>query len=392
MPSYPRRRSYGSGSVYRAADGRWRGATTVTDPATGARVRRVVSGATAVDTRQKLERLRSVAVPSTTMRTADWLAAWLPTTRLRIAPATFRSYSAGARAISALIGQVPLGSLTPTDVERMTAAMIAAGNAPGTAGNNRKILRVALRQAIRDGLVVRNVAAEARPPRTTPYQSRTLTATEARLLIETTRDDDLGPLWAVLISTGLRQGEALGLAWRDVTADTLTVRQALARGWDGRPTLGPPKSDRSRRTIALPTVARDALERQRTRQEATRAEVGTAWQDRAGLIFLDAAGRPLEGRLVTPALHVALARAGLPVIRCHDLRHTAATLQLAAGVPLAVISRTLGHSSIAVTANVYAAVTPDLRREAADAMDRALAGPRSARALSPVDRLSEPKR
>ena len=374
MPSYPRRRSYGSGSVYRAADGRWRGATTVTDPATGARVRRVVSGATAVDTRQKLERLRSVAVPSTTMRTADWLAAWLPTTRLRIAPATFRSYTAGARAISALIGEVPLGSLTPTDVERMTAAMIAAGNAPGTAGNNRKILRVALRQAIRDGLVVRNVAAEARPPRTTPYQSRTLTAAEARLLIETTRDDDLGPLWAVLISTGLRQGEALGLAWRDVTADTLTVRQALARGWDGRPTLGPPKSDRSRRTIALPIVARDALERQRTRQEAARADVGTAWQDRAGLVFLDAVGRPLEGRLVTPALHVALARAGLPVIRCHDLRHTAATLQLAAGVPLAVISRTLGHSSIAVTANVYAAVTPDLRREAADAMDRALGG------------------
>jgi integrase len=205
-----------------------------------------------------------------------------------------------------------------------------------------------------------------------PYQSRTLTAAEARRLIETTRDDDLGPLWAVLVATGLRQGEALGLAWRDVTADTLTVRRALARGWDGRPALAPPKSDRSRRTIALPAVARDALERQRPRQEAARAAAGTAWQDRDGLIFTDAIGRPLEGRLVTPALHVALARAGLPVIRCHDLRHTCATLQLAAGVPLATISRTLGHSSIAITANVYAAVTPDLRREAADAMDRAL--------------------
>jgi integrase len=377
MKAYVRRRPYGSGSVYRTAEGRWRGSTIVTDPTTGARVRRVVSGPTAAETRRKLDTLRAIAVPTTTMRTADWLAAWLPTTRPRIAPATFRSYGAGVRAIAALIGEIPLGSLTPTDVERMTAAMMAAGLAGSSAGNARKILRVALRQAIRDGLVVRNAAAEARPPRATPYQSRTLTAAEARQLIETTLDDELGPLWAVLVSTGLRQGEALGLSWRDVDARTLTVRRALARGWDGRPTLGLPKSDRSRRTIALPAVARDALDRQRVRQEAARAAVGTAWQDRDGLVFTDAVGRPREGRLITPALHAALARAGLPEIRCHDLRHTCATLQLAAGVPLATISRMLGHSSLAITANVYAAVTPDLRREAADAMDRALNGGKS---------------
>jgi integrase len=374
MTAYVRRRSYGSGSVYRTADGRWRGATVVTDPTTGRRSRRTVSGPTAAATRDKLDRLRAIAVPTTTMRVADWLEAWLPTTRLRIAPATFHSYAAGARSISIYIGDVPLSNLTPTDVERMTAAMVAAGNAPSTAGNNRKILRVALRQAIRDGLVVRNAAAEARPPRTTPFQSRTLTAAEARRLITSTLEDDLGPLWAVLVSTGLRQGEALGLSWRDVGDGTLTVRQALARGWDGRATLGAPKSERSRRTIALPAVARDALERRRTVQAADRATAGTAWQDRDDLVFTDVIGRPLANRLVTPQLHVALARAGLPAIRCHDLRHTAATLQLAAGVPLSTISRTLGHSSIAVTANIYAAVTPDLRREAADAMDRALNG------------------
>ncbi len=91
-------------------------------------------------------------------------------------------------------------------------------------------------------------------------------------------------------------------------------------------------------------------------------------------MFTDAVGRPLRGRGVTTALRSALAAAGLPSIRCHDLRHTAATLMLAAGVPLATISRTLGHSTLAITADIYAAVTPDLRREAADAMDRALGG------------------
>jgi integrase len=374
MKAYVRRRSYGSGSVYKTADGRWRGATVVKDPTTGRRSRRTVSGATAAETRDKLDKLRAIAMPTTTMRVADWLTAWLPTTRLRVSPSTSKSYTAGARAIAALVGDIPLGSLTPTDVERMTAAMVAAGNAPSTAGNNRKILRVALRQAIRDGLVVRNVAAEAKPPRAERYNARTLTADEARRLISATLDDDLGPLWAVLVATGLRQGEALGLAWRDVTADTLTVRQALARGWDGRPTLGPPKSERSRRTIALPVAARGALARRRVRQDADRAAAGSAWQDRDGLIFTDTIGRPLDGRRIVPVLHDSLKRAGLPVIRCHDLRHTAATLQLAAGVPLAVISRTLGHSSLAITANIYAAVTPDLRREAADAMDRALGG------------------
>lgn len=372
--SYQRRRSYGSGSVYRTADGRWRGALILIDPATGKRTRRTVSGPTAADTRRNLDALRAAGSPSTMMRTADWLTAWLPTTRSRITPSTFRGYEAVTRAISVHLGDVPLGNLRPSDVERMTGAILAAGRTARTATMARKVLRLALRHAIRDGLVTRNVAAEARPPRVEPFAARALTADEARRLIAATADDELGPLWALLLATGLRQGEALGLAWSDidVAAGTLTVRRSLGRGWDGSPTLGPPKSERSRRTIALPSVACDALERQRARQDADREAAGSAWQDRDGLVFADAIGRPRRSRDITPALRVALDRAELPRVRCHDLRHTAATLQLAAGVPLTTISRTLGHSSLAITADIYAAVTPDLRRDAADAMDRAL--------------------
>ena len=121
----------------------------------------------------------------------------------------------------------------------------------------------------------------------------------------------------------------------------------------------------------LPALAVEALRRQKGRQAAARLAAGTAWQDRAGLVFTDAVGRPLRPDAVSAAFRSTARRLALPV-RLHDLRHTAASLLLAAGVPLKVVSETLGHSSIAITADVYAHVTPDLRREAAEAMDRAL--------------------
>jgi integrase len=121
----------------------------------------------------------------------------------------------------------------------------------------------------------------------------------------------------------------------------------------------------------LPAVAREGLDRQRERQQVAKEAAGTAWQDRAGQVFTDAVGRPLHPTAVSHAFRVAADGLGLPV-RLHDLRHTAATLLLGAGVPLKIVSETLGHSSIAVTADVYAHLTPELRREAATAMDRAL--------------------
>jgi integrase len=122
----------------------------------------------------------------------------------------------------------------------------------------------------------------------------------------------------------------------------------------------------------LPAIAVDGLRRQRERQDADRSAASTAWQDRGGLVFTDAVGRHLHPTAVSHAFRLAADRLGLTGVRLHDLRHTAATLMLGAGVPLKVVSEALGHSSIGITADVYAHVTPELRREAADAMDRAL--------------------
>lgn len=385
MASYPRtrRRANGEGSLYRVASGRWRGAVTFTDAA-GRTQRRTVSAATQAEARRRLAVLRADTdrglAPAATTTLGDYLAGWLVRERQRIRPATWRSREYLVRRYwLPPLGRIPLAKLAPADVERVTGALVTGGLSPNTAAHARVALRRALGDAQRDGLVARNVAALARPPRVPSRDLRAgrdyLEPADLRRLLDATADHPLGPLVALAATTGLRQGELLGLAWEDVdtAAGTLRVRRALARSWDGW-ALAEPKTPRSRRTIHLPARALDALSRQREAQEAAHATAGTAWQDRDGLAFTDAVGRPLRGYNVTRVFHELLTAAGLPSVPFHALRHSAATALLAAGVPLRVVADQLGHSTIAITADTYAGVVPELRREAAEAMDRALGG------------------
>jgi integrase len=376
-----RRRTRGEGSIYKTAGGRWRGAFVVPDPRTGLGRRRVVSGRSAAEVRERLATIRreiealgpDAATPSLTV--AEWLGRWLPGIRGRMRPATWRSHEQYVRGhIVPALGRISLASLRPSDVEAMTAAMIDRGLSPTTARSARTTLRIALADAMRDGLIVRNAAALARPPRMIQRPIEYLDPAEIRRLLDATADEDVGPLYAVAASTGLRQGELLGMSWDDIDLDdaSLTVRRSLARDWFGGYTLAEPKSARSRRTIALPTVAMMALRRRRARQAADRLAAGTGWQDRHELVFTDEYGRPLVPSAVTKAFSRALADAGVRHVPFHALRHSYATAALAGGVPLSSISDQLGHSTVAITATYYAAIVPSLKREAAAAIDRAL--------------------
>jgi len=376
-----RRRPRGEGSIYETKSGRWRGAIVVTDPDTGASVRRVTSGR---DYDEALERLRKLrdsvergdVTPGGARTVAAYAQTWLPALRHRVRESTWRGHEINLRLyVLPVVGKTKLRALTPVAVERMTGGMLQRGLAPLTARGARGTLRMLLRDAERDGLVVRNAAALARPPRVERHELRVLTAAETRRFLEGTADDALGPLFALAATTGMRQGEILGLRWTDIDLDvptpTLTVRRSLARsvsGWADAET----KTSRSRRTLELPPMAAAALRRQRAWQEEERPASGDGWQDAADTVFTDATGRRVLGRAVAEAFTRALARLALPAVRFHDLRHGAASLMLAEGVPLAVISRTLGHATISITADVYSHLTRELRRDAAHAMDRAL--------------------
>jgi len=375
-----RRRRRGEGSIFEYRDG-WRGAISWVD-LNGKRCRRVVTAKRRDDVRRELDKLRveldSGLTPPATTTVGAFLASWLEASRQRIRHSTWRGYESCVRVyLTPRIGRVKLGKLAPADVERVTADMIASGLSPRTAALTRVVLRRALGDALRDGLVHRNVAALARPPH---VPSRSLEAgrdylgtDDLRKLLLVAKVHPMGPLVTVAATTGLRLGELLGLAWSDVDekAGTLTVRRSLARargGW----ALAEPKTKRSRRTIDLPAAALASLERQRELQNAAHDAVGDAWQDTDNLVFTDSIGRPLRGSWVSHTFHDLLHAAGLPSIPFHGLRHSAATALLGAGVPLVVVSRHLGHTTIAVTADRYSGVTPELRRDTADAMDRAL--------------------
>jgi integrase len=389
-----RRRSPGEGTVYPFRSG-YRGAISWTEP-DGRRHRRTVSGRTVEETRGKLDELRrdlrlGILAPSADLTVGDFLSSWIERDRTRVRASTWRSRDMHVRVyLVPALGRLALARLTAADVERALSRFLAegwpdrpakrgpgrqnaAGISPQTVRHIRTTLRRALGDAVRDGLVGRNAAADARPPYTPHRPVAYLTASDLRKLLEATRDDEYGPVYALAASTGLRLGELLGLSWADVGADgSLTVRRSLARAHSGGWALAEPKSARSRRSIPLPLAARAALELQRTRQRFARNGAGDAWQDRHGLVFTDAVGRPLAPEKVSRMFGTARDRASLPRVRFHDLRHSAATTLLAQGVPLAVISEWLGHSGIAITASAYAAIVPELRTEAAAAMDRAL--------------------
>ncbi|HZU05719.1 MAG TPA: site-specific integrase [Chloroflexota bacterium] len=322
------------------------------------------------------QRQQGLPLPAERQTVGQFLARWLEdVARPRVRPKTYHSYAQLVRLhLAPGLGRIPLAKLSPQDVQAFLNAKRASGLSPRTVQYLHAVLRCALGQAERWGLVPRNVARLVSPPQGSRPEIRPLTVEEARRLLEAVQGDRLEALYAVALAVGLRQGEALGLRWQDVdfARGTLTVRYQLQRV-EGRLQLVEPKTARSRRTIALPPPVVEVLRRHRARQLEERLQAGAAWQD-SGLVFTSTIGTPLEPRNVVRHFHGLLAKAGLPRRSFHQLRHTAASLLLAQGVDIRVVQQVLGHSQIALTANLYAHVLPVLLREAAQKMGAALWG------------------
>ncbi|HUZ70392.1 MAG TPA: tyrosine-type recombinase/integrase [Candidatus Saccharimonadales bacterium] len=371
------------GLPLRPGDGRWVAVIDLTVEG-GPRQRLVRYAATAGEADRKLrDELRKVEAGIRTsgrqITVGAFLTLWLQSIRPPhgVRPSTHRRYSelVNVHLIPGL-GKLRLAALQPTDVDAFLAAKLDSGPAPRTVHHMRAVLRAALTQAVRDGLIVRNPAGLSRPVRVEHREMTVLSPEQARAFLDSAKGDRLEALYATALAIGLRQGEALGLRWQDVDleAGTLRVEHGLQR-IAGKVQLIPTKSARSRRTVVMPGMVAEALRAHRTRQLQDRLLAGGRWHD-GGFVFTSSIGTPVDTSELRRAFHAVLRRAGLPAIRWHDLRHSAASLMLVQGVSPRVVMETLGHSSIALTMNTYSHVLPALQREAADAIDRLLGEPR----------------
>jgi integrase len=202
---------------------------------------------------------------------------------------------------------------------------------------------------------------------------RTLSAEEARCLLDVARGDKHEALYVLAVTTGMRQGELLALKWRDVDLEnaTINVQRTLTKG-GGRLLLGEPKTKKSRRTIQLPEAAVRTLREHLTRQIKEVERLGDLYQN-DGLVFTSEVGTLINPtNLRKRSFASLLKRARLPQIRFHDLRHTCATLLLSRNVHPKYVQELLGHSNIAMTLDTYSHVIPGMGDHTARAMDDAL--------------------
>ncbi|CCF84139.1 tyrosine-type recombinase/integrase [Nitrolancea hollandica] len=371
------RRGHGEGSIYqRESDGLWVASVNL-GYVDGKRRRKSLYGKTRREVAEKIKavlRDQQQGLPVTIERLTlgQYLERWLSASvKPSVKPKTYETYESIVRVrVIPHLGKRRLAKVTPLDLQSLYSDLQESGLSARSIGHTHRALHRAFVQAVRWDLIPRNPCDGVTPPRPNRAELHVLTQDQVNTLIEATTDPQRRTLYTLAVTTGMRAGELYGLRWGDIdlSAGRLSVRRALQRQRDKGLVFVTPKTARSRRTIILSKWAVSMLREHRTRQLEQRLAAGPLWQD-GDVVFCRAAGNPLDPSTETGTFSETLKRAGLPHIRFHDLRHTAATLLLAQGTHPKVVSEMLGHSSIALTLDTYSHLVPALHEQAAATMD-----------------------
>jgi integrase len=303
---------------------------------------------------------------------AAFLERWLQVKASEAKPTTLRSYRAHVeKVIVPAIGYVPIERLRAEHVEQLLVDA-AAGRGPVTVRRIHATLRSALSYGVKTRRLPFNVASNVTPPTGDRPEVQPWSAAELATFLRHVETDRLGPLFEVIAACGLRRGEALGLRWTDLDLANRTarIRQTVV-DVGGRLQFSTPKTRSSEASVPLTDRAVQALLQVRLGQDIDRQSWGDGYEDH-GLVFARENGAPLRPEYVTRRFVALATAAGLRQVRLHDLRHGAASLMLAAGVPMAIVSKMLRHSSIGITVDTYGHLSEDTARVAADAMSQLL--------------------
>jgi integrase len=387
----PRRsgkRGNNEGSITQLADGRWQARVTLE-----AGKRKAFYGKTRVEAAAKLNaalRDRDRGLPvgmDERQTTGQYLQTWLESTRGQIEPSSWRRYGDYVRVhLAPGLGKVALAKLSAQQVQAFYGRKQEEGLSGTTVHCIHGMLHRALEDALRMGLVQRNVTETVRAPRRSTKEMHSLTEEQAQRFLAAAADaankgDRFYALYVLALTTGMREGELLGLRWSDIDfgGKKLQIRMAVQEAAKGF-ILAEPKTDYSRRTIGLSPTPLEALHAHRAKQNEERLALGEAWSGTLDLVFPNViGGLMIPDNLAKRGFKKLLRRAGLDEgTHFHCLRHTAATILISRGLSPKLVSQMLGHSDISITLRVYAHVTPHEQQAAMDIMEQ-IFGKRGAR-------------
>lgn len=379
------RRGHGEGSIYRRSDGRWAASFSLD----GGK-RKTFYGKTRKEVQEQLktalhQQQQGILATGPQQKVEQFLPHWLENVHKQsIRSRTYERYEEIIRLhLVPGIGHHQLQKLSPEHLQSFYTKKLEEGLSATTINHFHNVLHKALETAVRWNLIARNVCDLVSPPRRKRYEIQPLSVEQVQQLLAATRDHRLEALFLLALATGMRRGELLGLKWQDINfqSETLQVRRMLTRvPTKVRKPQGAtyveaePKTEKGRRNILLPQFVLEALKQHRVLQLEARRAAGVAWQEH-DYVFCTSVGTHLHPtRDVLNQLKVLLAKAGLPDIRFHDLRHSSATMLLSMGVHPKIVQEILGHSQISMTMDTYSHVLPTMQKEAMSKLNELLQG------------------
>ena len=377
----PKKRANGEGSIRKRKDGRWEGRYTAGhDPATGKQIFKSVLGKTQAEVKEKLKKALVEAgqidfTKSGKYTVGTWMDEWFENVaKIKVRPSSHQTYRGYIdNHIKPNIGNIPLEKLTTMDLQKLYRTLLTKGrvdrieaeNQPRglsakTVRNINQVISSALDLAVAQKIIPSNPTDACELPKVEHREMQTIPEEQLQAFLAEARATGVYEMYYIELATGLRRGELLGLKWQDIDWKNgiIKVRRQIAR-MDGQIVEAPLKTKNSYRTVTISPQSIEVLKQQRAKTHDQ-------------YVFPSPNGGPISPDSVNNMLKRVLARAGIPKVRFHDLRHTFATIALQNGVDIKTVSGMLGHFSAGFTLDTYAHVTTAAQKEAAQTMGNVL--------------------
>lgn len=365
-----RKRGNNEGSIHKLPNGRWRGQVLHE----GHRLSKVFPTQRECQEWVRVTRNQiddGMTYISTQITLDEYMQGWLTNAKTTKRQSTWLHYEELHRIyISPNSGGIKLKDLRAEHIQRLYNKLVGEGIGIHTIRKIHAVLHSALQQAVKIGSINHNPASLIDPPRKPTREMAILNESQVSQMLVTAKGHRWEALYHLAVVTGMRESELLGLKWTDLDwiRKYMKVERQLQRPAGNGVVFISPKTGYGKRSVALGERTIEILRHHYERQQGERLSAGDTWVE-SGLIFTSSIGTPIHQRNILRDFKTLLKQAGLPPIRFHDLRHTAASLMLNHGVSVIVVSRRLGHARTSITMDVYGHLIPSMQTEAAELID-----------------------